>query len=296
MILLMLNRYVGLWVLGGLGNQMFQYAAGYSLAKKLQFDLLLDLSGFCSYDLRQYRLGEFMIKCSEWAKTSPANTSQKILKIKSYLAKYGVMKAGNYDVLYEKGFHIDDRFFIQNSNCYLWGYWQSPKYFEEHASDICNIFNLSKFESPELREILHAAETEKTVSVHVRRGDYIKAETKAVHGICNIEYYERAKALMLSIEPDAKFMIFSDDPAAAREMFATWKNTSVVECASDTEEMLVMNRCKHHIIANSSFSWWAAWLDRKKSGCVIAPKCWFSKEKMLKTYVLDLFPDEWILL
>jgi hypothetical protein len=90
--------------------------------------------------------------------------------------------------------------------------------------------------------------------------------------------------------------VFSDELEAAREVFAEWPDTVFISGNSQEEDLLLMSRCRHHIIANSSYSWWAAWLSPNPDKLVIAPRLWFSRQRMLNTFVLDLFPENWILL
>lgn len=292
----MTQNFVGVWILGGLGNQMFQYAAGYSLAKRLGAELQLDLSHFSTYNLRDYRLNAFGIEAKVWDKKFPTNRIfRKLYKLQCTPKLFFSKKLG-FDQLYEKRFHVNRRFFEQQKNCYIFGYWQSPKYFHNCANDLKNIFDLSQFATKDMLPILKKADRDVTISIHLRRGDYTNPNTLAAHGLCELSYYERARKLMLRCEPNAEFLVFSDDVAAAEKIFSRWTKTTIVSCATDLQEMLVMSRCRHHIIANSSFSWWAAWLGSRPDSLVVAPRNWFSRERMKKTYVLDLFPDEWILL
>jgi len=134
-----------------------------------------------------------------------------------------------------------------------------------------------------------------SISLHIRRGDYVSnVYTNSVHGTCSLDYYQQAVTLLESKLNNPHFFIFSDDLAWAKEHLSFIENVTFVELdvnIPDHDEMFLMSQCLHHIIANSSFSWWGAWLNKNLDKIVIAPKRWFIDE----TYnTSDLIPDAWI--
>ena len=293
-----LSRFVGVWVLGGLGNQMFQYATAYAVARRMDAQMRLDLSGFGSYSLRSFALSAFGIESAQWEGACPAEGRRARLRERwQVLADLGLAPRPGYRLVREQAFSYNPSLNELNESCYLYGYWQSPRYFDDFADDIRRIFDPARFESPRLASALAELQGPRSVSVHLRRGDYSKSPAAlAMHGLCDLDYYERAAYLLRRCVPGCRFHIFSDDLEAAREMFAGWPDVSVMESRSQEDDLLLMSRCRHHIIANSSFSWWAAWLDDRPDSLVVAPRNWFARPRLVRTHVLDLFPDDWILL
>jgi hypothetical protein len=179
-------------------------------------------------------------------------------------------------------------------HCCLSGYWQSEKYFKRYESAIRGEF---AFRHPlDARNAELAAEigSVSAVSLHVRRGDYSSnPKTRAIHGLCSLEYYRAA------IEHIAKrvelpcFFVFSDDIGWARDHLDVGFRCSFIghnQGERNFVDMHLMSLCKHHIIANSSFSWWGAWLNPDPEKTVIAPRRWFAND----TPTGDLIPEEWV--
>ncbi|WP_034628192.1 alpha-1,2-fucosyltransferase [Desulfocurvibacter africanus] len=289
---------VGVWILGGLGNQMFQYAMAWSLSRRIGADVRLDLSGFKSYSLRRYALSAFGINADLWEGPSPISGRRMRLRDRwQSLADKGLAPKPGFRLVRERNFFFDPSIKNLNENCYLYGYWQSALYFDDFGGEIRRIFDPTRFAHSGVAAALADVEKPLSVSVHLRRGDYIlSSKTQATHGLCEMDYYERAARLMRRCVPGCRFHIFSDDPYAASEMFSGWADALVMDSRSQEEDLLLMSHCQHHIIANSSFSWWAAWLDNSPECIVIAPRNWFTRSVLLRTPVLDLFPDDWILL
>jgi hypothetical protein len=203
----------------------------------------------------------------------------------------------------EPHFHYDDAFeAIAEAPIMLEGYFQSERYFHAVADRLRGEFTLVEplgaTAKAYSRQIVGAGDF--GVSLHVRRGDYVTSATvSAVHTALGLNYYERALSLLrrlLGGEP--RVFLFSDEPDFVEEVFAQICDKIVVR--SDPlrpwEDMFLMSMCRHHVIANSSFSWWGAWLDPRIDKTVIAPAAWFSREKLSTTNVLDVYPESWILL
>lgn len=296
----MTDRAVYVRIKGGLGNQMFQYAAGLALAHRHGCPLKLDL-GYCATDpLRDYALDGFGV---EAAIADPGEVSAFGVD-RPWRRRIGKL-VGRPDLFLARGlfvephFHFVDDFFDRQPPVMLDGYWQSARYFASVAGEVRQAFsapaNPSETYTAMRRRIAEAGDT---VSIHVRRGDYVTGKAAGkLAGSCTPDYYTRAVALMTSIVPDARFFVFSDEPEEAGRMLA-FADPVVVEGRPDrpAEDMALMSACRHHIIANSSFSWWGAWLGHNTGRVVVAPRLWFAPDYLRRTYTFDLYEKDWITL
>lgn len=265
---------ITLYLSGGLGNQMFQYATAFALSRKNKTGLQISLAEFAAYPLRSYMLDRFQI--------DP--------QVKTVL-----QKPGKLFIYKEPHFHFDDMFFALKGNAKIKGYFQSPKYFEHFEKDIRRQFIPKHEIDTGIIEKMPIA-----VSVHMRRGDYVRdTKTNAIHGSLDKTYYKRAIDLMLRLYGvEIAFFIFSDDPDYAANFFDFCPKAHIMKGDPDqpVADMWAMSRCQHHIIANSSFSWWSAWLNPSQDKTVIAPRNWFSRLGLMKYNTMDLFPEGWIVL
>jgi hypothetical protein len=281
---------------GGLGNQMFQYACGRSIAQRLGIPLYLDLSWFDNGS-RAYMLDIF--PNINYLKLPKRNflirkfitLSQKILR---RISIYTMCNIHEVDYSYWHGIEQ-----IQSS-VHLSGYWQNEKYFSVISSIIRQDFIFPEFDCLEAKNIARKiTESPCPINIHVRRGDYVKdPKTNSVHGICSQDYYKKALQIIVDnyngeITPELYF--FSDDPDWVKSNCNTWGFPSVVIDIQEHKEkpyhdMHLMSLCQHHIISNSSFSWWGAWLSCR-NGIVVAPKRWFADDTM-KNYNPSL--ESWI--
>ena len=170
----------------------------------------------------------------------------------------------------------------------------SPRYFESHASQVAQDFKFTAPMSKQTAELAQQIQGVEAVAVHLRLGDYASdPKIKAVHGLLPLDYYRRAAATILERVPRAVFFIFSDDPEYARKNVSLSPNQIVApsdRSRPDHDDMRLMSLCKHLIIANSTFSWWAAWLCANPSKLVIAPTQWFAGRPNFP----DLVPSNWI--
>lgn len=285
-------------LLGGLGNQLFQYSLGRALAHKNRTVLKLDTHGLGGGKPRQYRLDHFGINAEILSQSErkalglPAPVPGSLL---SRLAARIYSPPRLLHVVRERSFEFDASVLEAPADCYLQGYWQSPRYFAAVESMIRD--ELEVRDTPAGRNLALAREIQSclAVSLHVRRGDYVSnPNTSAVHGVCSADYYARAESLLLRRLGNYRIFVFSDDPDwVERElrhlMPATLIRHNLVQ--TDYEDLRLMSLCKHHIIANSSFSWWSAWLCRNPDKIVIAPQDWF-REAAYSTR--DLIPDDWL--
>lgn len=279
-------------IIGGLGNQIFQFAAGYALARHKKTDLVLDVSAFQSYDLRDFLLNHF---------TLPDNVTIQNPKQKSKLEKVIQKLLPPNGVYKEPYYHFNNDFFDLNDDVVIEGYFQSEKYFQDYSDDIRSIFQLKNPISE--NSLQFKSEIEKaniSVSLHVRRGDYItNPEAQKTHGSLGEIYYKNAIALIERLYGlNVTYFIFSDDMDYINNYYA-YLNNKVIVSGNDKrpwEDMYLMSLCNHHILANSSFSWWGAWLNEKKDKTVIAPKMWFTSAQLAQSNHCDLYPEGWIIL
>jgi hypothetical protein len=195
----------------------------------------------------------------------------------------------------ERQYHFDPRVLQLRGDVYLDGNWNSPKYFEDVAPLIRQEFTFRQPATGRNRELLAAIDAVNAVSVHVRRGDYIAdPKVASIHGTCGLDYYRACLDLIAERIRDPHFFLFSDDPQWVREHLSLkWPSTVVDHNGplDGHEDMRLMSCCRHHIIANSGFSWWAAWLNPNPDKIVLAPRQWFSTTKH---DTRDLIPAGWI--
>ena len=300
----MASAIVYVRIIGGLANQMFQYAAGRGLAVERGCPLKLDISGFRTYETWPYRLDIFPLRAqlANEVELSPFETptaGRVVRRLPSWLR--AISPAGNRSrVFREPHFHFTPDLFKQNPPVLLDGHWQSPKYFTAIRRELLETFVPQRALSPYAEEMRRRiASDHGAVSIHVRRGDYVaNPAVSKVHPSCSLNYYRRAVELVSSFCPDATFYVFSDDIAFVREAFDFCAPRVLVDGprAGDYEDLVLMRACSHHIIANSSFGWWGAWLNDAPEKRVIAPKKWFAEDFLRQNHVIDLFPDDWITL
>lgn len=291
---------VAIRLLGGLGNQMFQYAAALGLAERQSKALRLDLSAFEAYKTWPYQLDCLRVPQDLYAGVplaGPVSASFAARVVRRLKGGYS-FREGIYQ---EPHFHFDPAFFrLTGEEILLDGYFQSPRYFESAEALLRERFQ-PKAPLTEVAQGWAAkiAASPCSISLHVRRGDYLTVAASAVHAALDRSYYDRAVALMHDLAgPEAEFFLFSDETDFIAEAFAGLPRAHVVrsDSAAPWEDMFLMARCRHHIIANSSYSWWGAWLNQASDKHVIAPARWFTPDKLANCNVLDLFPDDWILL
>ncbi len=291
---------------GGLGNQMFQYATARALASRNKTSLYLDISSYTSdYHKnapRTFELDQFNIQADiaqlENFKTLgiPNSLSQKLqTKIKRRLYKMIEKLKPLYKRKYilEKTYNFSPEVYRAGPDCFLSGVWQSEKYFKDIENIIKKEFILKNEPLIITKNLIEAIETCNSVSLHIRRGDYVSdKKTNQFHGSCPAEYYEKAIQIVSEKVPDPTFFIFSDDMEWAKNNLKINYQTNFVSDKNipDYEEIIIMSKCKHNIIANSSFSWWGAWLNENKSKIVIAPQKWFSSDNI---DTKDLIPQTW---
>ena len=280
-------------IFGGLGNQMFQYAAGRSLALAHDCELKLDLSWFGAYHSPAYQLNLFGIQ----AAVATADEVSRLIGPLPRLARMLRKKigAGKKSFYVEREFAFDEKFYDKTPPLYLDGYWQSWKYFQLYAKKIKEELTLASPMARRNVEFSQQIAQVNSVSIHIRRGDYVtNPKANRVHGFVGIEYYKAALLRMSKCVPAPVYFVFSDDLEWARRNLGAIDNIVFVDHnrgAASYEDIRMMSLCQHHILANSSFSWWAAWLGYHSGKQVLYPSNWFATRGK---DISSLCPPVWI--
>ena len=287
-------------IIGGLGNQMFRYAVGRALAQHFDRPLRLDISGFPGYDLHQGFELLRVFDCS--AQIATESEVRNILgwqypsRVRRVVARQALATFRPKDFIVEPYFHYWPGIKNVPHDCYLAGYWQSEKYFLDVASEIRKDFTFKAPLTSKNAALAEQIAKVNSVSLHVRRGDYVShPKTNANHGVCSLDYYRAAIRLISERVERPHFFVFSDDIAWVKDNLRMDFPCQYVEHnqgADSFNDMRLMSLCQHQIIANSSFSWWGAWLNKYPEKIVIAPKKWFANSNNVK----DLFPQTWVTL
>lgn len=282
----------------GLGNQMFQYALGRNLGIKKKTEFKLDISWYknvnSEYTPREFKLNKLNIRAdiaSESEINILCNPNYPFLLNSIYWRLQNSKPYYKKNIVKEQFFNFDANIFLAKKNTYLKGFWQSYKYFEEIQHFLVNELKPLHISASNAITEKTILQDNKSVSLHFRRSDYLK--NNGTHYALNEDYYRTALSLIKQTIPAASFYIFSDEPQWVINNFKIdGKHTVINANAGEPEmDMYLMSCCKHNIIANSSFSWWAAWLNQNKNKIVIAPKKWFNN---ITLNTNDLIPPSWI--
>jgi hypothetical protein len=285
---------------GGLGNQLFQYAAARSLAARLRTEVKADLSFLLDRSIpnivfRDYDLSIFP------GITLPRATEDEVNSLKQPLGSGIVgkilsrlIKPNRY--CREKGFKYNRRIETLSDPVYLNGYWQSEKYFLRDEALIRQNFAFGPLITPGAAELMKHIQQENAVCINVRRGDFVShAQSSEMLGFVGMDYYEQAIGLFNSRFPDCHYFIFSDDIDWCRDNIQTGRPTTVVSHQyagpKFADYLQLMTACRHFLIPNSTFAWWAAWLSKGTDKLVIAPKTWFTDKRFDSS---DIVPGSWL--
>jgi hypothetical protein len=269
-------------LIGGIGNQMFQYAVGRSLADRLCVPLKLDTTGFIDYTLRSYSLWAFNIAADVASREEIIAATGQTRFARSYgkVARRLPWLPRRDHIVRETSQAFEAAVLESPDGSYLSGYWQSEKYFLSVAERLHAEFTVRPPLQGSDREIARQIGACESVSLHVRRGDYVSNETTAKHhGTCGIDYYDRSVAYIAERVEEPHYFVFSDDPAWAVEHLHLSHPMTVIAhngASRDFQDLRLMSLCDHHVVANSSFSWWGAWLGANGDGVVVSPKRWFA--------------------
>lgn len=287
-------------VLGGLGNQMFQFAAGLGVSLRTGNRLLVDISGFRGYSRRNYGLDRDFFGIPTVA--SPIDVRRVlgiggVAPVRRILSGRWARALRPQSLVIEPSLSYCQELLSVQGPAYLQGYWQSAAYFADCTSAVRSAFSFRNQPLGTAAEWAATIRDTVSVSVHVRRGDYVSsANANAFHGTLPLSYYERATTLIQSLHSDVRFFVFSDDLDWARAHLSFIHDAYFVDGrkgATAHRDLQLMTLCQHSIIANSSLSWWGAWLGRKSHQTIIAPRQWFRNSSIEGT---GRIPDEWTLL
>lgn len=291
---------------GGLGNQLFQYALGRHLSIIHQRELRIDTSGYTSTigdpqkGIRTFALSHFTIEAK------PASLNELALfRHKRTIVDKVINKLGRFGAYYKKAYIIEpenlhfkfDEDLLSASlkdPVYIEGYWQSEKYFIDIEDVIRGEFSFVDQQDQKNSEMLEKINSVNSVALHIRHGDNATAVAQN-HGVLPLSYYKEAIRKIAESVTDPHFFIFSDDPVWAQNNLKLEFPAEFVTHNGDEknyEDLRLMSSCKHHIVGNSTFSWWGAWLGKKSNQIVIAPRHYHIGHDVSK---LDFYPDRWII-
>lgn len=286
-------------IIGGLGNQMFQYAVGRALSLSKTVELRLDLRDFTGYKLHNGFELDRVFNISVQA-ASDADLHQVLgwratpMALRALRRRHFSWLRGSRFVV-EPSFNYWQLITTVPDDCYLQGYWQSEKYFLHVAPTVRADFSFKMPTEGRNLELSEQIGHCNAVSLHVRRGDYaVNPATLATHGLCSPDYYRQAISYIAERVEQPVFFVFSDDIPWVKKNLAIEFPTHYVEHNRGCEsynDMRLIALCRHHIIANSSFSWWGAWLNESPEKIVLMPRKWFAKDECLAR---DLFPYSWV--
>lgn len=276
----------------GFGNQLFQYACGRMLAEKFQTSLRLEVGSFASNPLRKYELGhlnveERFISAKQVARlTGDRGTPRSVLA--TLLNRRGASEP--YTYLKQPDHHYFTGITAATANTVLRGYWQSEKYFRKAAPTIRREFTLKEGLQGPNKDLAAKMSHPSSVSVHFRRTDYLTVNYLSV---CGIDYYQRAIAHIQARVSDPRLFVFADDLEWVRQHVDFGLPTTYVDNNRGDDsykDLFLMSRCSHNIMANSTFSWWGAWLNDNPEKIVIGPDKWLGPTM----YDRDVMPDAWV--
>ena len=286
-------------IMGGLGNQMFQYAAGYALASKRKVPLLLDISSYQNYELHHgFELSRIFNTDIQLAKATDVRLAigwqTSTFAYRPLRNKY-LSSIRHSRWVVEPHLHFWPGLFNVPGVCYLDGYWQSEKYFANVQATIRKAFTFPALMTGQNNQVAEAIKNSNAVCLHVRRGDYAtNPKTLAFLGLCTLAYYQRAIQHVREHIENPAFFVFSDDidwcknnlnlPSSCQYINHNLGNTSYLD-------MHLMSLCKHHIVSNSTFSWWGAWLSDSADGIKISPTPWFSHPDVNDESIV---PSNWL--
>lgn len=290
---------------GGLGNQMFQYAFAFALANETGAEVLFDFDWFKAVyadknvSPRTFELGAFNAECKPACEEAlklvvykhKRNLFEKLLwtlfKIKDFKPQKNVLR--------QRQAYVFEKKFLKKPDIYYYeGYFQNEKYFKHYRKELLQQFSLRPTELLDEKnsQILEQIKEANSVSIHIRRGDYVTLESaNKFHGTCSLEYYEKAIEYIAKNVKNPHFFVFSDDIDWVQTNLKINYPYTVIDFNQEKNhfDLELMKNCKHNILANSSFSWWGAWLNENPEKIVISPKNW-----IVANQKCDVVPSEWI--
>ncbi len=284
-------------LIGGLGNQMFQYAAGRALSLRRDTSLKHDVSDFEGYRLHQgfelHRVFACQVELASHAEVHALLGWRSGQRMMSLLKRRQLAWLRGSRFVVEPHFRYWSGIKDVPGDCYLAGYWQSERYFADVTENVHNDFTFKNPLSGRNLELSGQIAACNAVSLHIRRGDYVtNVKTSGLLGACSLDYYRDAIAYMVGRVESPRFFVFSDDIEWVKAHLNLDVPCTYIDHnrgADSYRDMQLMSLCRHHIIANSSFSWWGAWLNPCADKIVIAPKRWFASTLNSE----DLIPQAW---
>lgn len=287
---------------GGLSNQMFQYAAARRLAHRHGTELLLDVSWYdhipAGSTPRVFELDAFNIRGTIATPNDLIGTDgvRNTPSPQLPVALWRKLRP-RFRFVAERQVRFDESVLALPDGVCLFGYWVSEKYFRDVEALIRAEFTVKQPMDGDNAGLAAQMEATSSVSLHVRRGDYVEsAHVNRIHGTCTPEYYAAAVAHIAPRVPDPRFFVFSDDIEWVRHHLPLAYPTEYVthnRGARSYEDLRLMSHCKHHVIANSGFSWWGAWLNPRPDKIVCAPRAWFADPSYDSA---DVIPESWVTL
>ncbi len=271
---------------GGLGNQLFQYATGHAAAARAHVPFQIDTRHYDvvdpNYPSRPFALDQMAITAPRlsWPTAKWIGLSKRLRRM-----------PGRFDILIDRAEGFDPRILEIEHDTYLVGCWQTERFFADHRTELMREFAFRTVPDARNADYLAAIQAQPSVCVHFRRTDYLGPNTTLRP--CSPDYYDRALAVMAVAVPDARYFVFTDDPEWVSRNAHLPQDTTLVSHnvgAADIEDFRLMSNCRHFIIANSSFSWWAAWLADHPAKRVIAPATWYEAGHGSEH---DLVPQAW---
>lgn len=283
---------------GGLGNQLFQYALGRKLAIARNVDLKFDRTFYERNSARTYLLDNFNI-CGSVASVDQIHkylkpTNNTLHNFYRHVSE-AVIPIQYRNFVLENRFAYDKNINLVGNDVYLDGYWQTEKFFIDIQKILTKDLTIKYPLSIEVLSIAKRIMSDNSISIHIRRGDYAANPiSERMHGVCPISYYRDALEYLCEKIPSPTAYVFSDDIQWAKKNLILdipieYVSGNVSRYVID--DFYLMSLCKHHIIANSTFSWWGAWLADNPAKIVIAPSKWFNNSKH---DTRDIIPNQWI--
>ncbi|NHZ84837.1 MAG: hypothetical protein GWP19_03035 [Planctomycetia bacterium] len=295
---------------GGLGNQLFQYAVARAISIKLNRKLLLDDSWYRDIHSlenqsdpnattkRDFLLNNFNIQSRVISKAHINFIKRLEIRSKQSTFLKFLLDGPLNNFSFEKIDHANFSLMAveKSPNVYLTGYWQNNNIIEEYKNLFSGELLLKHPISTHNETYLKSIISTNSVAIHFRRGDYIsKPNTRKVHAACSDDYYYKSIEYIQKKNSNLHYFIFSDDISWVRNNFTFSTNITFVDNEKPVyEHLFLMSQCKHQITANSTFSWWAAWLNPNKDKIIITPKYWYY-DKQLNNTVIRI-PKEWIII
>lgn len=277
-----------------LWNQMFQYAYIKALSLKNKTEFQIDINSFKKYKLHKYCLDFFSIE-NKYSNKNKIPFYEKINWNNKYIVFLKIiLKKINKKHYTEKQFNFDQEF-LNIKSWYIEWYFQTEKYFIDFENEIRKDFEFIIDPSKKNKKTIELINNCNSVSLHIRRWDYItNSNANSFHWTCNLEYYNKAIDIINKKIDNPIYFLFSDDIEWVKENLKIKSKSYYIDwndSDNNYEDMRLMSLCKHNIIANSSFSWWWAWLNKNKEKIVIAPNKWFRNKDINYS---DIVPGSWL--